>query len=54
MRVVAPEVIEPELFSVHKIVPFVDEAPLTVAVEFEQIVVLPPAEAVGNGSTITE
>ena len=34
---------------VHKIVPFVELAPLTVAVPVWHIVALPPAEAVGNG-----
>ena len=45
--------IEPAPLCVHKIVPFVALAPLTVAVALEQIVWLPPADAVGNGLTLT-
>ena len=51
---VSPAVIEPAPFSVHKIVPLAEVAPLTVAVALEQIVCVPPAVAVGNGLTITE
>ena len=54
VRVVAPAVIEPAPFSVHKIVPLAavaSPAP-TVAVAFEQIVWLPEAEASGNGFTV--
>ena len=51
--VVALEIVPPPLEVVHKIVPFVAVAPLTVVVPFEQIVVVPPAVAVGNGSTFT-
>ena len=50
---VAPDVIVPAPFSVHKIVPFVEVAPLTVAVPFEQIDCVPPETAVGKGLTIT-
>ena len=39
--------IEPAPFSVQDIVPFDADAPLTTAVEFWQIVWLPPADAVG-------
>ena len=49
----APAVMEPAPFSVHMIVPFDALAPLTVAVAFEQIAWLPPADAVGNGLTLT-
>ena len=52
VRVVAPAVIFPAPFSVHRIVPFVAEAPFTVAVAFEQIVCVPPAFAVGSESTV--
>ena len=45
--------IVPAPFSVHKIVPFEELAPLTVAVALEQIVCVPPETAVGNGLTIT-
>ena len=38
----------PAPFSVHAMVPLLDDAPLTVAVALEQIVWLPPAEAVGT------
>ena len=48
VSVVAPEVIVPAPFSVHEIVPFVAEAPLTVAVALEQMVCVPPAVAVGK------
>ena len=44
---------DPEPLLVQRIVPFKDDAPLTIAVPFEQIVWLPPALAVGNGVTIT-
>ncbi len=44
---------EPAPSCVHKIVPFDELAPPTVTKPFEQIVVLPPDAAVGNGSTIT-
>lgn len=50
----SPEVMEPAPFSVHKMVPLVAVAPLTVAVSFEQMVCVPPAVAVGKGLTITE
>ena len=52
VSVVAPAVIVPAPFSVHRIVPFVAEAPLTVAVAFEQMVCVPPAVAVGGESTV--
>ena len=45
--VVAPEVMEPNPLCVQAIVPFVADAPLTVDVPFEQVVWLPPADAVG-------
>lgn len=51
---VAPAVMDPAPFSVHKMVPFVALAPLTVAVAFEQIVCVPPAVAVGNGLMLTD
>ncbi len=54
VKVVAPEVIEPAPFSVHKIVPLLDEAPETVTVSLEQIVEIPPDVAIGKGLTITE
>jgi hypothetical protein len=41
----------PEPLEVHRIVPFMAEAPLTVAVSLSQIVCDPPAEAVGAGLT---
>ena len=53
VNVVLPAVIEPAPFSVQSIVPFVSDAPLTVAVSLTQIVCEPPADAVGNGSTLT-
>ncbi len=43
---------EPEPLLVQRIVPFEDDAPLTKAVPFEQIVWLPPAAAVGKGFTV--
>jgi hypothetical protein len=43
---------EPAPFSVHKIVPFDDVAPLTVADPLEQMVWLPPAVAVGVALTL--
>ena len=48
-----PEVIVPPPFSVHKIVPFDEEAPLIVAVPNGQILCVPPAEAVGCGTIVT-
>ena len=51
--VVPPDVIVPDPFSVHAIVPLLELAPLTVAVLFEQILWFPPAAAVGNGSIVT-
>ena len=53
VNVVAFE-IEPEPLCVHNIVPSDDEAPLTVAEPFEQMVWLPPAVAVGRASTSIE
>ena len=42
----------PAPFSVQEMVPFEAEAPLTVAVAFEQIVCDPPAVAIGKESTV--
>src|SRR6056297_1334551 len=44
---------EPFPLCVQLMVPLLAEAPLTVAAPFEQMVSLPPAEAVGCGSTLT-
>ena len=44
--------IVPAPFSVHKIVPLLELAPLTVAVALEQIVCEPPDTAVGNAVTV--
>jgi hypothetical protein len=52
VSVVAPAVIEPAPSSVQSIVPFDELAPLTVAVAFEQIVCVPPADAIGNALTV--
>lgn len=52
VRVVDPAVIDPAPFSDHKMVPFEAVTPLTVAVPLEQMVWLPPAEAVGCASTV--
>jgi hypothetical protein len=47
VSVVAPEVIEPEPFSVQAIVPLDELAPLMVAGADEHMVCVPPADAVG-------
>ena len=52
VNVVAPAVIDPAPFSVHRIVPFEAEAPLTVADPDEHITWLPPVVAAGNGFTV--
>ena len=44
---------EPCPLCVHKMVPFDEVAPLTVAVPVKHIVSLPPAVAVGCGVTVT-
>ena len=44
---------DPKPLCVHNTVPLEKDAPLTVAVSKEQIVWLPPDEAVGNGSSVT-
>jgi hypothetical protein len=48
VKVVDPEVIDPEPSSVHSMVPLVALAPLTVADPFSQMVILPPALASGR------
>ncbi len=53
VKVVAPAVIEPAPFSVHKIVPLEEDAPETVVDSLEQMVEVPPALAVGKGLTLT-
>jgi hypothetical protein len=53
VSVVALEVIDPAPFSVHNMVTFEDEAPLTLAVASDQMVALPPAEAVGGATNVS-